>query len=359
MLDGWRNQQLARNLALSTINGRERKVRAFAAHADAFPWNWSSPLADEWFGDPRSVHGCGRSTLRGYQEAVRLFCDYTTDPAYEWAAECERRFGTHPIQICHEWNTAVHMQECEAEAPKRAFTRDELQTFFDYADDQVERVRGRGRKGWLPSFRDTMLFKTAYAFGLRRNETRMLDTADFGRNPEGAEFGEFGICYVRHGKAKKGSPPKRRSVLTVWEWSVEILDQWTSEVRPAMRHADAPALWPSERGRRVGLQRLDHAGKRPQSLRVRPYEAWNSLFSNTQGGEVDIRSPSPTTASRHGWWSGSHFLQALRSAPPAVCCRKPGGQAGTRQDSASEVPPRSHPYRLAAHPFQHTWRSYA
>jgi integrase/recombinase XerC len=52
----------------------------------------------------------------------------------------------------------------------------------------------------------------------------MLDTADFGRNPEGAEFGEFGICYVGHGKAKKGSPPKRRSVPAVWEWSAEILD---------------------------------------------------------------------------------------------------------------------------------------
>ncbi|MFE7398430.1 hypothetical protein [Streptomyces sp. NPDC057557] len=126
----------------------------------------------------------------------------------------------------------MHMQECEAEAPKRAFTRDELQTFFDHADDQVERVRGRGRKGWLPAFRDAMLFKTAYAFGLRRNETRMLDTADFGRNPEGAEFGEFGICYVRHGKAKKGSPPKRRSVLTVWEWSADILDRGRARSGP-------------------------------------------------------------------------------------------------------------------------------
>ncbi|MGK3111408.1 hypothetical protein ACPCYV_47885, partial [Streptomyces mordarskii] len=136
--------------------------------------------------------------------------------------------------------TAVHMQECEAEAPKRAFTRDELQAFFDHADDEVSRVRGRGRKGWLPAFRDAMLFKTAYAYGLRRNETRMLDTADFGRNPEGAEFGEYGVCYVRHGKAKKGSPPKRRSVLTVWEWSAEILDQWTSEVRPACAMRTAP-----------------------------------------------------------------------------------------------------------------------
>lgn len=75
------------------------------------------------------------------------------------------------------------MQECEAEAPKRALTRDELQTFFDHADDQVERDRGRGRKGWLHAFRDAMLFKTAYVFGLPRNETRMLDTAGFGRNP--------------------------------------------------------------------------------------------------------------------------------------------------------------------------------
>ncbi|MGK3111405.1 hypothetical protein ACPCYV_47870, partial [Streptomyces mordarskii] len=45
--------------------------------------------------------------LRGYQEAVRLFCDYATDPAYEWASECERRFGTHPIQVCHEWKCAT------------------------------------------------------------------------------------------------------------------------------------------------------------------------------------------------------------------------------------------------------------
>lgn len=207
MLDGWRNQQLARNLALSTINGRERKVRAFATHADAFPWSWSSTLADEWFGDLRAVRGCVRSTLRGYQEAVRLFCDYATDPAYDWAAECERRFGTHPIQVCHEWNTAVHMQECEAESPKRAFTRDELQAFFDHADDEVTRVRGRGRKGWLPAFRDAMLFKTAYAYGLRRNETRMLDVADFGRNPEGRSSASTASATSATARPRRAHPP--------------------------------------------------------------------------------------------------------------------------------------------------------
>ncbi|MGX1549552.1 recombinase family protein [Streptomyces adustus] len=36
---------------------------------------------------PAAVCGCVRSTLRGYREAVRLFCDYATDPAYDWASE--------------------------------------------------------------------------------------------------------------------------------------------------------------------------------------------------------------------------------------------------------------------------------
>ncbi|WP_219420720.1 hypothetical protein [Pseudonocardia nigra] len=47
MLDGWRNQQLARNLALATIAARERAARAFAVHADAFPWLWTAALLDE------------------------------------------------------------------------------------------------------------------------------------------------------------------------------------------------------------------------------------------------------------------------------------------------------------------------
>src|SRR6266478_4591007 len=65
--------------------------------------------------------------------------------------------------------------------------------------------------------------------GLRRNETRMLDAADFGRNPDGGEFGEFGLCRVRFGKAKKGSPPKRRTVLTVFGWTPDILEEWFTE----------------------------------------------------------------------------------------------------------------------------------
>jgi site-specific recombinase XerD len=259
MLGGWRNQQLARRLALSTVEGRERAVRAFAAHADAFPWAWTPGLVDEWMTDLRAVRGLRRSTLRGYQIAVRLFCGYVTDPAYGWPTECETRFGTHPVQVVHEWNAAVHVQEAEGDPSKRAFTRDELQAFFDWADDQVGAVRAAGRKGWLAAFRDAVLFKVAYGYGLRRNEVRMLDVADFGRNAHAPEFGELGVCYVRHGKAMKGSPPKRRSVLTVWPWVAEVAGEWISEIRPLTGSAaGSPALWPTERVDRISLVSIDH-----------------------------------------------------------------------------------------------------
>jgi integrase/recombinase XerC len=42
MLGGWRNQQLARRLAFSTVEQRERMVRAFAAHSQSSPWLWTA-----------------------------------------------------------------------------------------------------------------------------------------------------------------------------------------------------------------------------------------------------------------------------------------------------------------------------
>ena len=258
MLEGWRVQQLARNLAFATVGKRLAAVRAFARHADAFPWAWGPQMLDEWLGDLRAVGGLRRSTIRNYALSVSAFCRYLTDPAYGWAQECQERFGTHPVQVCHEWNTAVHVQQAEGDPVKRAFTLDELQAFFDHADEQVRLVRGRGRKGWLPVFRDATLFKVAYGFGLRRTETQMLDLADFGTNPHAAEFGGYGLCRVRFGKAAKGSPPKRRSVLTVWPWLPGVLEQWIEEARPLMATAaESPALWPSERGQRVGVSALN------------------------------------------------------------------------------------------------------
>lgn len=225
MLEGWRNQGLARNLARSTVQARERQARAFQAHAAAFPWEWTALHAGEWLVDLRAAHRCTRSTVRGYQVAVRGFCAFALDPAYGWAEECMRRFGTHPVQIITDVNSAQHVAEVESEPAKRPFTRRELQDLFDYADEQVELKRSQGKKGWMAAFRDATIFKTAYAYGTCRTETQMLDVSDFGHNPEAAELGRFGSVHVRHGKAKRASPLKRRTVLTVWPWAVDVLEQ--------------------------------------------------------------------------------------------------------------------------------------
>ena len=122
-------------------------MRAFVSHPGALPWSWTPQMVDEWFGDLRAVRGSARSTLRSYQDALRSFCQYVTDPVYDWPSMCEQRFGSHPVQVVHEWSTAVHVQDVESAPAKRAFTIDELQDFFDYADEQVLRGGAEGGKG--------------------------------------------------------------------------------------------------------------------------------------------------------------------------------------------------------------------
>jgi len=150
--------------------------------------------------------------------------------------------------VCFEWNTARHAQGNEQSSAKRAFTRRELQDFFDRADEEVARPVRLGRKGHLAALRDATLFKTAYAWGLRRNEVRHLQTVDFDRNPHAGEFGRFGVVHVRWGKATKGSAPKRRSVLTVFGWAPQVVSQWVAEGLPRFGPEGGLDLFPSERG---------------------------------------------------------------------------------------------------------------
>lgn len=211
MVLGWRNQQLARNLAFSTINGREAQIRRFVADAGEYPWRWSAQLVDEWLGDQRSVHHLRQSTIRGKAISVRLFCEYLTDAAYGWPEECWARFGTHPTQVCHDWNTATHVQDAEGRAGLRAFSVEELQGFFDCADEMVVASRQRGRKGWLSGYRDATLFKVAYAWGLRRREVRMLETTDFGANPHAGVRAPRGrLCAPRQGDEGLGAQTTKR-----------------------------------------------------------------------------------------------------------------------------------------------------
>ncbi len=260
MLAGWTAQQTSRMLAAQTIKTRASQVRRFADFCGTLPWEWLPADVEEWTTSlvsgarPLSV-----STVRAYQNSVALFCDYLTDHRYGWGDRCMELFGTHPVQVCHEWNTVVHTSDHEARPAVRPLSRAELQAFFDHADDLVDKARSSGRKGWLTLFRDATLFKIIYAFGLRRREAAMLDLHDFTRNPKGPEFGRFGVCNVRWGKAMKGSQPRRRAVLTVFDWTRPVIEEYLAEVRPRFDTVDESILWPTERQGRI---RLDHVDDR-------------------------------------------------------------------------------------------------
>ena len=109
--------------------------------------------------------------------------------------------------------------------------------------------------------RDAALLKTVYAFGLRRREAWGLDLADLRRNPQVPQFAGYGAVFVRWGKSSNGSPPKRRTVLTVPEmdWAVPVLQQWVEEMRPLFSPGSLPALWVTERCGRLSRRAINEA----------------------------------------------------------------------------------------------------
>ena len=165
MVEGWRCQQTSRYLNAVTLRQRESQVRRFQRWTNEYPWAWTAADVEEWTTAAISERHLAHSTVSHYHVTLRLFMDFVCDARYGWASECETRFGTHPAQICHEWNTVAHLAENEGRPGNRPLSREELQMLFDYADGRVERVRASGRKGWLAAFRDATVFKVAYAWG--------------------------------------------------------------------------------------------------------------------------------------------------------------------------------------------------
>ncbi|MGW4049548.1 tyrosine-type recombinase/integrase [Streptomyces sp. NPDC004779] len=260
MLAGWARQQQSRLLGKKTVADRVSLVRRFAVFNGTYPWQWTAEDVEAYFSAQLSGQSpLAHSTVRGQQSDLRMFCSFVTDARYGWAAACLEEFGQAPVQVCHDWNTVDHVAEYEGRPGRRALTYEELQALFDAADERVEDIRRRGRKGVLSAWRDAVMLKSVYAYGTRRREAVMLDLHDLRHNPRAKDYGRFGAVEVRFGKASRGSPPKRRTVLTVPEmdWIVPLLEEWTSEVRAGFGAGAHPALWVTERCGRISPRRLD------------------------------------------------------------------------------------------------------
>ena len=139
------------------------------------------------------------------------------------------------------------------------------------------------------------------------------------------------MLYIRYGKANRGGAPKKRSVLTVFPWSVTVLGEWVEQHRSLMpTSARSTAFWPSERSGRVSVEAM---GKRfacyraeaglPEELALHGLrhsyvthlieDGWDPLFVQQQVGHSHAATTGLYT------WVGSDFRnQALRSALDAT-----------------------------------------
>lgn len=232
VLTGWKRQQLTRNFVEKTIKRRQRAVLAFADFTGKFPWEWTPGDADDYFAYLRHVKGLVQETIRAYQSDISLFCGYATSDQYPWNESCGRMFGSGMSQVITEFNKAHHTQEETMGPVKRAFELDELQEFFDYADEEVERIIRSKVKGGLAAWRDVTALKVCYGWGLRHDELRKLDLVDFSSNVKAPYFGDYGILRIRNGKANKGAPKKQRSVLTLVDWAAEAVADWAEHGLP-------------------------------------------------------------------------------------------------------------------------------
>ena len=87
----------------------------------------------------------------------------------------------------------------------------------------------------------------------------MLDVNDLRPNPHMPDWGPYGKVHVRYGKAMKGSPPRRRTILALpeFEWATRGLKVWVEEIRPRIATDGAAALWLSERRTRISTRTAD------------------------------------------------------------------------------------------------------
>lgn len=345
MLIGWETQQRSRLLAAHTIWQRSLVVRRLVSFTNDYPWQWTPADVEEWTAEMVG-RGLAHATLRNYQQIVAQFCDYLVDARYGWAEVCDQHFGGHPVQVFHEWNTASHRAEHEGRPGNRPLSREELQAFFDFCDEQAAKLASSGRKGWLAAFRDAVLFKVIYAWGLRRREAAMLDLADFSANATAPEFDRFGALAVRYGKALKGSPPRRRTVLTTMGWAAEAVAEWVSDIRPAYQSAGG-WLWPTERGGRVKVEHInerfrtyrDELGLDPE---LGPHCLRHSYCSPSRGR---FRPPVCPAAARpflgfdHGAvyddWDRLHQPRAASRAGPRV--QRPAALRGQGDGTSPQV----------------------
>jgi hypothetical protein len=197
MLAGFRRQQVSRRLRSLIIDGRERVLRRFQAATGG--WPWTPTQLEGWI----AAGGWAHSTVRSYQGAVALFCDYACDPRYGWVAECKQRIDVAPSRICHDENMARHVADHEGRPEWRAAVEDP-----DHRPSrQVPRRPSLSARGGR-CYAVTLAHPSPQATRLRDAYRHRADTGALSLSKEGAEPAVRGRSSARCRRRRTREPAR-------------------------------------------------------------------------------------------------------------------------------------------------------
>ena len=120
VLDGWARQQRAKDFAAATIGTRRKAVLNLVDFSGHYPWEWTLADADDFFSHARAVRNLSHGTVRSYQGAIKLFCDFACDPRYDWSDLSATQFGRVFAQVVTELNRVTHSEPMASTSPRPA-----------------------------------------------------------------------------------------------------------------------------------------------------------------------------------------------------------------------------------------------
>ena len=212
---------------------------------------------DEWNTHKVQNDGISSATQRKYAGEIRDFIKYISTRSV-FTREVKKHFGIELTQFLDQDAVLHHLFEREQREPRATFTPELLDQFFDALKSRIREQASHAHRELLNLQRDLALFYLAAATGLRVGSLIALNTHSFRPNPKVPEMGEYG-AYTTVGKGSRGSGPKVIENLIDDPKAPPLLNWYINEVRPYYlkpNNPDEPALFLSERGRRISYQAI-------------------------------------------------------------------------------------------------------
>ena len=246
LLSEFRIHLLARGEKEGTVNGTLIRIEA-AARRMGYPWAWETAGYDRDRVNRRAT-GIKPNTERNEEAAIASLGRFLTDRNYRWYDVCLRLAHRPPVNVVTAANHLLHVERRESGESARGFTRDELRTLYAYLDDRA-RDRRLDNESRLVAAREGAHYKTQGAFGFRRREGALAERKHWVPNTYLPGYGEIGLLNILHGKSKARGAERQRFVycIPLYDWIVEVLDQYLTDVWPHFRPGEV-LLFPNTRG---------------------------------------------------------------------------------------------------------------